>query len=502
MAIDMGAHLMDMAVMVIAHQAMKSAQKYDFLSEKKFVQTERIDDSIHNATTKKLELSKEYNDLGFQLKSAKADFAVESALEKELAVIDKWSREAKEGTTSDARPIRSDAGTSPKLVQGRHPGVLLEEAERAGEAQRRFGERHSEVERGLETRARETERGLETRARETERGLETRARETSGILESRIEFLEGRKRSVGSEIQFLDRRIEILRGAGEKAKGAAVTYSRYSVLFDVIALMAQSEETVKDRLSIGFRPGSAHAPARHGLSSVLFDEANDLAAASGGREFRGAGAAAARELGDPNTTKYEYFRSGSDKSGAFAPTSLTDPISIPKPSILRRIVDYFSIEKPAATPLSPNVNADGPPLSKPDSAHAVIDDLDNSLGYIDGKPMPTPDHLKTFNPGETLPSGDKAGKGPGAASLSEYIETTLTKSEVISQGRLGFDPAFESKGAAESGMVGLSKSGLEAFRVLREAGIRVSVGSEAAWGELNAAGSHFINEVFNSPTRT
>jgi hypothetical protein len=57
-----------------------------------------------------------------------------------------------------------------------------------------------------------------------------------------------------------------------------------------------------------------------------------------------------------------------------------------------------------------------------------------------------PDHLKTFNPGETLPSGDKAGKGPGAASLSEYIETTLTKSEVISQGRLGFDPAFESKG--------------------------------------------------------
>ncbi|HND64034.1 MAG TPA: hypothetical protein PKX64_04205, partial [Elusimicrobiota bacterium] len=206
--------------------------------------------------------------------------------------------------------------------------------------------------------------------------------------------------------------------------------------------------------------------------------------------------------GDPNTTKYEYFRSGSDKSGAFAPTSLTDPISIPKPSILRRIVDYFSIEKPAATPLSPNVNADGPPLSKPDSAHAVIDDLDNSLGYIDGKPMPTPDHLKTFNPGETLPSGDKAGKGPGAASLSEYIETTLTKSEVISQGRLGFDPAFESKGAAESGMVGLSKSGLEAFRVLREAGIRVSVGSEATWGELNAAGSHFINEVFNSPTRT
>ncbi|HMX44020.1 MAG TPA: hypothetical protein PKB12_09910, partial [Elusimicrobiota bacterium] len=173
-AIDMGDHLMDMAVMVIAHQAMKSAQKYDFLSEKKFVQTERIDDSIHNATTKKLELSKEYNDLGFQLKSAKADFAVESALEKELAVIDKWSREAKEGTTSDARPIRSDAGTSPKLVQGRHPGVLLEEAERAGEAQRRFGERHSEVERGLETRARETERGLETRARETERGLETR----------------------------------------------------------------------------------------------------------------------------------------------------------------------------------------------------------------------------------------------------------------------------------------------------------------------------------------
>jgi hypothetical protein len=229
----------------------------------------------------------------------------------------------------------------------------------------------------------------------------------------------------------------------------------------------------------------------------------DLSSAPTPIEAKSLGAAAARDFGDPANTKYEIVRP-KEQSTAIPdlPNPSTAGIGLPNPSLRQRLLNFIFGEKLKTESVSPNVSAEGPPLSKPDSAHAVIDDLDNSLGYIDGKPMPTPDHLKTFNPGETLPSGDKAGKGPGAASLSEYIETTLTKSEVISQGRLGFDPAFESKGAAESGMVGLSKSGLEAFRVLREAGIRVSVGSEAAWGELNAAGSHFINEVFNSPTRT
>jgi hypothetical protein len=202
-------------MMVGGKYASKAAKALEVYAGEKSNQIIRFGLKADRLTAKREVLVQESLAVDQQIQIAKTDLAVETSIAREIESLSNIQKNnAPEGAQSGTRPIRSNAGAGPKLDQGSDLSVLLQEAQRAGEAQRGVGRRVSAAEEG-------------------------------------IRLLEGRKQSIGSEIRRTDSQIETARGA--RAKAESVVYKTVvaptagGIGLRIFSLFAQSDEPLFER---------------------------------------------------------------------------------------------------------------------------------------------------------------------------------------------------------------------------------------------------------------
>jgi hypothetical protein len=198
-------------LMVGAKYVSKAATALETYAGEKSSQVLRFKLKAEALMAKREALVQESAGIDQQIQTVKTDLAVEAAVAKEIeSLYNIQKNNAPEGAQRGTRPIRTDAGAGGELDQGSYLGVLLAEAQRAGEAQRSV-------------------------------------RRRVGAAEEGIRDLESRKRSVGSEIRRTDSQIERLRGARAKAESVVVKTFASGVGLRILSLLAQSDEPLFDQ---------------------------------------------------------------------------------------------------------------------------------------------------------------------------------------------------------------------------------------------------------------
>jgi hypothetical protein len=230
-------------LMAIASSASAGARRFSAKATRKYNQLKGFIGDQESLTNRRGVLNNEYKQVSQDLRAAKIEFASKKLLAKEIESLYKIqaNNAVNKGAPSGTRPLRIDPRANPELVEGRNITVLLSEAQRVGEAQRRVGGGYYEIE--TRSGARQTRSG----ARQTRSG----ARQTrSGERQRVVENLEARKRSIRSEIRRIDRQIERVFSAREKAESVAlrnIAIPRIrGIVHKGVALFAQSNEPLND----------------------------------------------------------------------------------------------------------------------------------------------------------------------------------------------------------------------------------------------------------------